>query len=249
MNGNCGAAVKLNAVSHQFKKTGKVLEQINLAIQPGEFVAVLGPSGCGKSTLLRLVAELDRPSVGEILLSEQSKSFVFQESTLLPWRTALSNVELPLELRGTDEVERLAQSRKSLSSMGLEDAEQKYPQELSGGMKMRVSVARALVTKPSLLLLDEPFSALDETTRHSLQNDLRKRWALDAPTIIFVTHSIAEAVFLSDRVILLSERPGKVIADYKVNLPSLRNEELRLSVEFLHEVQKVNSLISGAGGV
>ena len=240
-----GAAVRIESVSHQFAKTGKVLDQIDLAMNPGEFVALLGPSGCGKSTLLRLVADLDRPSQGKVNLSESRKSFVFQESTLLPWRTSLGNVELPLELSGVSTEERGKLASISLQAMNLGDAQSKYPQELSGGMKMRVAVARALVTDPSLLLLDEPFAALDENTRFALQNDLRQRWQKLRPTVLFVTHSISEAVYVADRIIILSERPGRAIADYQVNLPSERTEQLRLSVEFLDEVKKIHSLVRG----
>lgn len=244
-----GAAVRLESVSHQFLKTGKVLEQIDLRINPGEFVALLGPSGCGKSTLLRLVSYLDRPTTGLIAIDHSTKSFVFQEATLLPWRTALSNVELPLELANVSSVDRVTLAQGSLRAMGLGDAFEKYPQELSGGMKMRVAVARALVTKPSLLLLDEPFAALDENSRFALQKDLRKRWQAEKPTVLFVTHSITEAVFLADRIIVLSGRPGKIIADHQVNLPIERSEHLRLEVSFLQEVQKVHSLVRGAFNV
>lgn len=244
-----GAAVRIESVSHQFKNTGKVLEQIDLRISAGEFVAILGPSGCGKSTLLRLVANLSEPSAGTISIDQSSKSFVFQEATLLPWRTSLANVELPLELAGVDSAERTRLAEQQLSAMGLGDSQLKYPQELSGGMKMRVAVARALVTEPSLLLLDEPFSALDETTRFLLQGDLRKRWSAAEPTVIFVTHSIAEAVYLADRVIVLSGRPGRVVADHKVNLPQERSEELRFGIDFLQQVQAVHALVRGASHV
>lgn len=241
-----GAAVRIESVSHQFRNTGKVLEQIDLRISPGEFVAILGPSGCGKSTLLRLISNLERPSHGSIEINKTIKSFVFQEATLLPWRTSLANVELPLELAGVRAGERSALAQSSLNAMGLSDATKKYPQELSGGMKMRVAVARALVTQPSLMLLDEPFAALDENTRFSLQNDLRRRWLSAQSTVVFVTHSISEAVYLADRIIVLSGRPGKLVADHKVNLPSERNEQLRLSVEFLREVQTVHGLVRGS---
>lgn len=239
-----GAEVRLESISHQFKNTGEVLNQINLNVSSGEFVALLGPSGCGKSTLLRLISSLEKPTAGKVIRSNVTESFVFQESTLLPWRTALKNVELPLELGKINQDERISRARNSLLAMGLGDAEMKYPAELSGGMKMRVSVARALVTEPSLLLLDEPFAALDESTRHSLQIDLRKRWLAKSPTVFFVTHSISEAVFLADRIIVFSARPGRVIADHEVELPSERTEDLRLSLDFLKQVQKVNEIIS-----
>lgn len=244
-----GAAVQIESVSHQFKNTGKVLEAIDLRIISGEFVAILGPSGCGKSTLLRLISSLSQPSSGSIAIDHSTKSFVFQEATLLPWRNSLANVELPLELAGVDATQRTKLARHELHAMGLGESELKYPLELSGGMKMRVAVARALVTRPSLLLLDEPFSALDESTRFSLQKDLRKRWQSEKPTVVFVTHSISEAVYLADRIIILSGRPGRVVADYKVNLSHERTEELRLGVEFLHELQKVNGLVRGAFSV
>lgn len=244
-----GAGVLIESVSHRFDKTGSVLENIDLKIAQGEFVAILGPSGCGKSTLLRLVADLEIPTSGKISLNQSPKSFVFQEATLLPWRTSLGNVELPLELQGVEGSKRTELARLSLTAMNLSDSLNKYPQELSGGMKMRVAVARALVTQPSLMLLDEPFAALDETTRHSLQSDLRRRWLASQPTVLFVTHSISEAVYVADRIIVMSPRPGRAVADFKVSLPRERNEDLRLSVEFLHEAQKVHSLVRGAASV
>lgn len=167
----------------------------------------------------------------------------------MPAERAIWHVELPLELAGVEANERTSLAQASLNAMGLGDAAIKYPQELSGGMKMRVAVARALVTEPSLLLLDEPFAALDENTRFSLQNDLRRRWLSAKPTIVFVTHSISEAVYLADRIIILSGRPGKLVADHKVKLPTERTEQVRLSVEFLREVQTVHGLVRGAGNV
>lgn len=244
-----GAAIRLESVSHRFSNTGPVLKEIDLRISPGEFVAILGPSGCGKSTLLRLISNLETPSSGTVILDQLSKSFVFQEATLLPWRTSLGNVELPLELIGVGSSERAQLAIASLQALELGDSLNKYPQELSGGMKMRVAVARALVTEPSLLLLDEPFAALDENTRHSLQNDLRNRWITTSPTVLFVTHSISEAVYLADRIVVLSSRPGRTVADHRVSLPRERTEELRLTVEFLHEVQKVHSLVRGVPNV
>jgi NitT/TauT family transport system ATP-binding protein len=240
-----GAAVQIESVSHRFDKSGDVLQQISLQITPGEFVSILGPSGCGKSTLLRLIADLETPTSGKIVGTQANKSFVFQEATLLPWRTALKNVELPLEFGSHHISERQHKAAISLSAMGLSDSLNKFPQELSGGMKMRVAVARAMVTDPSLLLLDEPFAALDENNRHSLQYDLRNRWIETGSTILFVTHSISEAVYLSDRLIILSGSPGRIIADHRVSLPRRRDEELRLSVEFLREVQKVHAIVRG----
>ena len=232
-----GARIEIKNLRRSFKETGPVVETLNLKIESGEFVSLLGPSGCGKSTLLRLIADLDHPDQGQLAVESFGQTFfrgfVFQESQLLPWRTVLENVALPLELRGVSRENRLEAARESLARVGLTEALTKYPNQLSGGMKMRVSVARALVTKPSLLLLDEPFAALDENTRFQLQADLRDLWATLKMTVVFVTHSVSEAVFLADRAIVLSPRPAKIVLDHRISL----RERDRSDVEFIKEVQ------------
>jgi NitT/TauT family transport system ATP-binding protein len=219
-----------------------VIEPLDLGIQRGEFVSLLGPSGCGKSTLLRLIAGLESAEGGEVTVESFGKKFfrgfVFQEAQLLPWRTVLSNVRLPLELMGRSGAEADHEARAALEPLGLGDALDRYPAQLSGGMKMRVSLARALVTKPTLLLLDEPFAALDENTRFRLQEELRALWEKLRMTVVFVTHSVSEAVFLSDRALVLSRRPAKVLLDHRVQLGT-RSPELRAGAEYAREVQRV----------
>lgn len=249
------AAIQLHAVSRSFDEK-PVVEPLTLKVEPGEFISLLGPSGCGKSTLLKLIADLDKPSSGSIefqirqgnrfetVASEMvSKSFVFQESALLPWRTALSNAVLPLELRGEPRESATAKAREALERVGLQEALEKYPNQLSGGMKMRVSVARALVAKPSLLLLDEPFAALDENTRYRLQEDLRLLWGETGVTTLFVTHSVSEAVFLSNRAIVFSSRPASVVTDVAIDLPQTRDKALRTSADFTSQVQQISQAL------
>lgn len=212
------------------------VDAFDLDIAEGELVALLGPSGCGKSTLLRLAAGLDRPDAGEVEVSipkaAGSIGFVFQDAHLLPFRTVLENVELPLELSGVDKARRLRAAREALAAVELEGAEERFPYELSGGMRMRVSIARALVTEPKLLLLDEPFAALDEITRHRLDERLRALWAERGLTILFVTHSIAEAVYLADRAIVLSRSPARIVLDHVIELPSERALAIRGEASF-----------------
>jgi len=228
-----GVSLSLRDIHRTFDNGVKAVDGITLSVGAGEFIAMLGPSGCGKSTLLRIIAELDSPSSGTIERSgTASTAYVFQDPNLLPWRTVLKNVALPLELRGTDTSARLKQAADALRQVGLEDAADRYPAQLSGGMRMRVSLARALVTNPSLLLLDEPFAALDEITRAHLDEQLRSLWIRRRMTIIFVTHSIIEAAFLADRAIVLSRRPAKTVVDMLINLPLERHNALRGQAAF-----------------
>jgi NitT/TauT family transport system ATP-binding protein len=208
------------------------IENLSLEIQPGEFVAILGPSGCGKSTLLRIIAGLERPSSGTIEIGSGKIAYVFQDAHLLPWRNVLRNAALPLELKGAGRSERTAAAREALEQVGLADAVERYPAQLSGGMKMRVSLARALVTHPDLLLLDEPFAALDEINRQKLDEQLRELWLRHRMTVVFVTHSTAEATFLANRAVVLSSRPGRVVADLAVDLPEKRISAVRSSPRF-----------------
>jgi NitT/TauT family transport system ATP-binding protein len=230
-----GVAVKITGVGRRFPNGVTALENISLDVAPGEFLAIVGPSGCGKSTLLRLVAKLDRPQVGSITLDPDDShklAFVFQDAQLLPWRNVLQNVAVPLELMRVPKPQRLQAAREAIAQVGLTEAIDRFPNQLSGGMRMRVSLARAMVTQPRLLLMDEPFAALDEITRQRLDEQLLSLWANRGTTVIFVTHSIAEAVFLSQRVIVMSPRPGRIILDRKIDLPAQRGAQLRGSAEF-----------------
>ena len=217
-----------------------VLDSLDLRVDAGEFLAILGPSGCGKSTLLRIIARLAEPNAGSIRLEPSTRrfdtSFVFQDAHLLPWRTVLDNAALPLELMGVPREERHAKARQVLEQMGLAEACARFPAQLSGGMRMRVSLARALVTEPHLLLLDEPFAALDEITRFKLDLQLRQLWRERGLTVIFVTHSISEAAFLANRAVVLARHGGKIKLDRRSNLPE-RNDELRLDPRYGHEMK------------
>jgi NitT/TauT family transport system ATP-binding protein len=234
--------VSLRRVRREFDGGLVALDGLDLAVNDGEFIALVGPSGCGKSTLLRLVAGLDRPQAGAVEVAADdgaSVAFVFQDAHLLPWRKALDNVVLPLELRGVARASRREAGRDALASVGLADAANLYPAQLSGGMRMRVSIARALVTRPRLLLLDEPFAALDEMTRSRLDEQLHALWVERRMTVLFVTHSVAEAVFLAQRVVVLSARPARLLAEVAVELAALRGPELRTATEFNAVVRRV----------
>jgi NitT/TauT family transport system ATP-binding protein len=229
---------------------------ITLAIEPGEFVALLGPSGSGKSTLLRLVAGLDRPDSGTVALDDRDPAlaprsaigFVFQDAHLLPWRDVLGNVELPLELLGWSADARRAAARDAIERVGLGDAIRRSPSQLSGGMRMRVSLARALVIEPRLLLLDEPFAALDEITREQLDEDLRGLWAETGITVLFVTHSTVEAAFLAERAIVLTARPARVALDHRLDLPPQRTSALRADTRFARELAALQQALRRDGG-
>ena len=246
-----GAALSLRSVVRRFgPESGPnsvlAVDGVDLEVGPGEFVALLGPSGCGKSTLLKLVAGLERPDRGSVRTDSfgrpHFRGFVFQDACLLPWRSTLENVALPLELLGQSRAGARALAAEALERVGLREAAGRLPRQLSGGMRMRASLARALIAKPSLLLLDEPFAALDEDARHGLQDDLRALWEDLGMTILFVTHSVAEAAFLANRTVLLSPRPARVRHDRATDLPSPRPPGLRLTDAFLREMQALASL-------
>jgi NitT/TauT family transport system ATP-binding protein len=210
--------MSVEGVSKRFPNGTLALENVSARIAGGEFVALLGPSGCGKSTLLRLLAGLEVPSSGQIVWSDGRPGagevgFVFQDATLMPWATAADNVFLPLRLRGMAKGTARELVLTALAQVGLAGFDKAKPAALSGGMRMRVSIARALVSEPKLLLMDEPFAALDEFTRHRLQEDLRALWQRTGKTIVFVTHSIYEAAYLASRVLVMSARPGRIAAD------------------------------------
>ena len=225
-----------------------VLAGIDLDVPASQFVALLGPSGCGKSTLLRLVAGLDAPDGGSLVVDGRplrrseppaAVAFVFQEAHLLPWRTLLRNVLLPLELRGMPRAESRDRALHMLEEVGLTDARERYPSQLSGGMQLRGSLARALVTEPRLLLLDEPFAALDDITRQRLDALVHEIWHERRFTALFVTHSLREAVFLAERAIMLSRRPARVVADRPIDLPVRRDAELRASPAYDELVERL----------
>lgn len=240
-----GAVLDAREVSLTFANGVRALEEVSLSISAGEFVSIVGPSGCGKSTFLRLVAGLLSPTRGSIQLQglapaefrrkAHGVSFVFQQPTLLPWRSTEDNVKLPLELGGSArrlDPERIGSISGLLQLVGLQEFAKSRPHELSGGMQMRVALARALVTAPDLLLLDEPFAALDEITRMRLNEDLLSLWARDRWTALFVTHSVAEAVFLSRRVVVMGPRPGRILENFPVPFEYPRSPSLRAEPEF-----------------
>jgi len=231
--------VALQGVGKAFPNGVRALDGLDLDVRPGEFVALLGPSGCGKSTALRVVAGLSEPTEGVVAWpqaaapsrGESPIGFVFQEPTLMPWASVFNNVALPLKLKGApaNVGERVA---AALDRVGLRTFSHAYPRELSGGMRMRVSIARALVTEPQLLLMDEPFAALDEITRFKLNDDLLQMWEALRTTVIFVTHSVFESVYLSSRVVVMAARPGRVFAELAVDAPYPRDRGFRTSPEY-----------------
>jgi NitT/TauT family transport system ATP-binding protein len=241
--------ISLRQVSVVFDARGHrvaALEEATLDVAEGAFIALLGPTGCGKSTLLRIVSDLLRPTRGTVTVRGASAAearrrndfgFVFQEAALLPWRTALANIQLPLEVVGYPAGQRSARCAELLASMGLEKFGHSYPSELSGGMKQRVSIARALSWNPSILLMDEPFSALDEMTKNQLQDELLRIWQREKKTILFVTHNISEAVYLADRVVVMSAHPGRIKHVIDVALPRERGPEVRDTIEFIEQVR------------
>jgi NitT/TauT family transport system ATP-binding protein len=218
------ALLSLSNIAKRFPNGTEALRDLSFAVAPGEFVSLLGPSGCGKSTALRIAAGLLKPDSGAVTRNTDEIGFVFQDPTLMPWADALANTRLPLDLKGTPRAEANAAARAALARVGLAGFEQAYPRELSGGMKMRVSLARAMAAKPKLLLLDEPFAALDEITRNQLGDDLLRLWRETGFTILFVTHSISESSYLSSRVLVMSPRPGRITTD--IALPTNRDNRL-----------------------
>jgi NitT/TauT family transport system ATP-binding protein len=218
------------------------LSDIDLAIRPGEFVSLIGPSGCGKTTLLRVIADLEHITSGGVLVNgvsphearlARSYGYVFQAPALFPWRTVLANVQLPLQIQGKPAAECKAIAMEQLSRVGLSGFESKYPWQLSGGMQQRVSIARALSFEPRILMMDEPFGALDEITRDHLNEQLQQLWQRERRTVVFVTHSIAEAVYLSSRIVVMSPRPGRIVRVIDSTLPDARHLGLRDSAEFV----------------
>ena len=245
--------VTLSGVGKRYANGTLAVQGVDLAIGQGDFVSLLGPSGCGKSTVLRMVAGLMAPTTGSIQMAAGGDAtgdigFVFQEPTLMPWSNALKNVMLPLRLAGVNRAEAADRAAAALASVGLAGFEKSYPRALSGGMKMRVSIARALVTKPRLLLMDEPFAALDEITRHRLNNDLLTLWEAERFTAIFVTHSVFESVYLSRRIVVMAARPGRVVQDIEVNAPYPRDEVFRTSAGYAAHCREVSESLHTAMG-
>ncbi|MGH7180287.1 MAG: ABC transporter ATP-binding protein [Tepidisphaeraceae bacterium] len=242
-----GVSVRLRQIRREFAGGVVAVESIDIEVPPGQFFAMLGPSGCGKSTLLRIIAGLDRPDTGSVETDRRRIAYVFQDAHLLPWRTVLDNVALPLELRGETRAARRESALRAIDRVGLREAVLRYPAQLSGGMRMRASLARALVVSPRLLLLDEPFAALDEITRHQLDEQLRTLWAQSGMTVIFVTHSIPEAAFLAQRAVVLTRRPARIVLDHSLTLPELRTNALRGEAQFAHETGVLFSALQRGG--
>jgi NitT/TauT family transport system ATP-binding protein len=245
--------IELASISKQYGNGRLILDRVSLSVAKGEFISLIGPSGCGKSTVLKLISGLSPITTGEIRVdgmtpknARETMSFIFQDATLLPWRTVSANVGLGLELERVPADKRNAKVDALLELVGLSHVGKAYPRELSGGMKMRVSIARALATGPRLLLMDEPFAALDEISRDRLNEELLRLREEQKWTVVFVTHSVAEAVFLSSRIILLAPNPGRIHADIPVNLPQLRDASLRASFEYEQKVLEVSRLLREA---
>jgi NitT/TauT family transport system ATP-binding protein len=243
--------VGLHGVRKAFAGGTVALDGVDLMVREGEFLSLLGPSGCGKSTALRLMAGLSRPSAGSVewggAPGDGGKlGFVFQEPTLMPWRTVEANVRLPLQLSGMSRRNAAPIVAEALARVGLDGFARAYPRQLSGGMKMRASIARALTTKPRLLLMDEPFAALDEITRGRLNDDLLRLWETEGLTIVFVTHSVYESVYLSSRIVVMAPRPGRIVADLAVRAPFGRTEEYRTTEDYARDCRAVSAALRRA---
>jgi len=243
-------SVEIVGVTKHYRtaKSGTVhaLDEVSISFKPGEFVSIVGPSGCGKSTLMMLISGLIPASSGTIRVGAKEvrgpvreAGIVFQRDVLLDWRSVLSNVMLPVEIRGLDPASYLKKARELLQSVGLAEFEEKYPGELSGGMRQRVSICRALVQQPGLLLMDEPFGALDALTREQMNLDLQRMWLRDRNTVLFITHSIEEAVFLSDRVVVMSARPGTVSEVLDIELARPRGASTRSDRKFVEYIERI----------
>ncbi len=243
--------LRLSGVSKSFANGVVALDGLDLDVRDGEFLSLLGPSGCGKSTALRMIAGLNRPTSGGVAWRDGVRpqvGFVFQEPTLMPWADVARNVYLPLRLAGVSERDAQARIDAALEGVGLARFAKAYPRELSGGMRMRVSVARALVTRPPLLLMDEPFAALDEITRFKLNDDLLALARNLKTTVVFVTHSVFESVYLSSRIAVFSGRPGRVVETMEVDGPDVRDAEFRLSPQFAECCRRASAALDRASG-
>lgn len=250
--GGAALAVSLRGVTKAYENGVMALGPFDLDVRKGEFVSLVGPSGCGKSTALRIVAGLAAPSAGRVALAHreggtmpgQGIGFVFQEPTLMPWTSVRENVRLPLRLAHVPDAASGARVMEALARVGLAEFADAYPRQLSGGMRMRVSLARALVTDPDILLMDEPFAALDEITRFRLNNDLLDLWRKLKKTVIFVTHSVFESVYLSERVIVMTQRPGRICAEISIDTSAPRNEAFRTSAAYGEYCGRVSAALA-----
>ena len=257
--GNDTPLVRLSHIDKVYSNGTVAVRDVNLDIGHAQFVSLLGPSGCGKSTLLRMIAGLGAITDGTIEWPEshldargkldRDIGFVFQEPTLMPWATVFDNVYLPFRLQGSSKSRVRGEVMQALEMVHLESFADSYPRELSGGMKMRVSIARALVTKPKILLMDEPFAALDEITRFKLNNDLLELWQGQNWTVIFVTHSVYESVYLSNRLVVMAARPGRVIADIPIKAPYPRDDSFRTSSTYNEYCRQVSAQLKSATGL
>jgi len=250
-----GPAIRLRAVTKTYRSGTLALGPVDLEVGRGQFVSLLGPSGCGKSTALRLIAGLAEPSSGDVEVAPQAPrgrgehpvGFVFQEPTLMPWASIRANVGLPLDLARVPAAERERRVDQALARVDLADFAEALPRELSGGMKMRASLARALVTSPDVLLMDEPFAALDEITRFRLNDDLLALWRELGMTVVFVTHSVFESVYLSQRVVVMTPRPGRIAAEFVIEAPPSRGEEYRTSADYAARCRDVSWALAESG--
>lgn len=240
--------LSFSSVSKTFDNGLEAIARIDLDIAQGQFLSLVGPSGCGKSTALRIAAGLIAPTTGTVAWPQgrPQVGFVFQDATLMPWATVAGNVRLPLDLGGLNRKEAEERAARAIKRVGLSGFEKSYPRELSGGMKMRASIARAIASKPKLLLMDEPFAALDELTRQALNDDLLKLAREDSMTVMFVTHSVYESSYLSSRVVVMTPRPGRIAADIHLSPPPLRDVSYRLTQEFADAAGKVSAALRSA---
>lgn len=238
--------IKAQNVSKTFDDRTEALRDVDLSIDPGSFTSLLGPSGCGKTTLLKLIANLASPSKGTITTSFSgpgSVGYVFQDPTLMPWADVTQNITMPLDIMGLDAAEKETRAEEALELVGLADFARAYPRALSGGMKMRASLARALASRPAVLLLDEPFAALDEITRNRLNDDLIRITAEQNLTVVFVTHSVFESVYLSNRIVVMAARPGRPIAEFHPDAPAGRTQDYRLTPDYTQMCGKVSAAV------
>jgi NitT/TauT family transport system ATP-binding protein len=246
--GSAPAALAFDHISMTFPDGTHAVDDVSFDVAPGEFVTVVGPSGCGKSTLLRIASGLTAQSSGTVRVDRDDLGYVFQDPTLLQWRTVRGNVELIAELHGISKAERRQRADDAIKLVGLAGAEKKYPKQLSGGMRMRASLARSLVMKPKVFLFDEPFAAVDEITRERLNDELMRLFSLEHFAGLFITHSISEAVFLSTRVLVMSARPGHIVGEFAVPFPYPRLPELRFEPAFAELSGEVSRVLREAHG-